>query len=205
MKTLLYIVLFCGLIGVVSCSKSDSEQKDTHKLSDEIILDSISVDQFKSLLDKAVSDNDTSDIQKLLGLAQSTYQKISLRNDAEAENYAQQIKDIISNEPYLDNLISNKNNFFFKFNNADFEEDQPTTVNEDESDQPDEEAMQESNIDTEFPDNITEEQTTIHNTTDKKSSEVKKNDDKKSTSNSTTSQPKDRVKNSFDKPSEKNN
>ncbi len=210
MRTLLYIALFCGLLGTFSCSNSDSEQKNTHKLSDEIILDSISVDEFKSLLDKAISDNDTADIQKLLGLAQSTYQKISLRNDAEAENFAQQVKAIIANEPYLDNLITNKNNFFFKFNNADFEEDKPETDNDSKDEQP----VVEENVDENIDDiNLlenTEDQNAAHNEADKKSSDkkstdTKKSEDKKASSATTQSQPKDRVKNSFDKPSEKNN
>lgn len=201
MKSLLYIALAALALGAFSCSKSESSQKDTHKLSDEVILDSISIDEFKSLMEKAISDNDTADIQKLLGLAQNTYQKISVRNDAEAENFAQQVKAVILNEPYLDNLISNKANFFFKFNNAVFDtpEELPKDV---------EERNMEQTGPTEEVDVVGDEEITdVSNTgasaqkeIEKKAAEPKKNEEKKSSTDANASQAlKDRVKSSFEK------
>ena len=124
MLKLVYFILLAILIGFASCSRNGNLQKDSHKLTDEIVLDSISVEEFEKLLSKAVSENDTADIQKLLALAQSTYQKLRVSNASDADGYASRIKSIILNEPFLDNLLTNKENFFFKFNNDDFEEEE---------------------------------------------------------------------------------
>lgn len=204
MKSLLYTAIILFIFGAFSCSKNNNAQKDSHKLSDEIVMDSISIDDFKTLMNKAVSENDTSDIQKLLGLAQSTYQKIALRNDAEAENFAQQVKATILSEPYLDNLITNKDNFFFKFNNSAFEERQDTN-NEKQK-------FQEQNLE-DYEEILTEEelkqindgQTPTQSEPEMKSVEAKKTDDKKATPEANASQPKDRVKSSFEKTTAKSN
>ena len=204
MKSLLYTAIILFIFGAFSCSKNKNAQKDSHKLSDEIVMDSISIDDFKTLMNKAVSENDTSDIQKLLGLAQSTYQKIALRNDAEAENFAQQVKATILSEPYLDNLITNKDNFFFKFNNNAFEERQDTNNEEQE--------LREQNLE-DYEEILTEEelkeindgQTPTQSEPEKKSVEAKKTDDKKATPETNASQPKDRVKSSFEKTTAKSN
>lgn len=200
MKSLLYFALTVLAMGVFSCSKSDSAQKGTHKLSDEVILDSISIYEFKSLIEKAISDNDTADIQKLLGLAQNTYQKISLRNDAEAENFAQQVKSVILNEPYLDNLISNKANFFFKFNNAAFDEPEEQQKDEKESDL--EQITPSGDDNGALVEDITEASSTgapVQKDIGKKAAEPKKNDEKKSAADANVIQsPKERVKSSFE-------
>lgn len=199
MKSLLYFALTALAMGIFSCSKSDSAQKDTHKLTDEVILDSISIEEFKSLIEKAISDNDTADIQKLLGLAQSTYQKISVRNDAEAENFAQQVKAVILNEPYLDNLISNKANFFFKFNNAAFDEPEEQQKDQNESDS---EQMTPSGDENGETEDVTEESnlgTSAQKEIEKKAVEPKKNDEKKSSAEANVIQaPRERVKSSFE-------
>lgn len=204
MKSLLYTAILLFICGAFSCSKNKNAQKDSHKLSDEIVMDSISIDDFKTLMDKAVSENDTSDIQKLLGLAQSTYQKISLRNDAEAENFAQQVKAVILGEPYLDNLITNKDNFFFKFNNNAFEERPDTDREEQELREQNLEDYEEVLTDDELQE-INEGKIPTQSDPEKKSAETKKADDKKTTPEATAAQPKDRVKNSFEKTTTKNN
>lgn len=204
MKSLLYTAILLFIFGAFSCSKNKNAQKDSHKLSDEIVMDSISIDDFKTLMDKAVSENDTSDIQKLLGLAQSTYQKISLRNDAEAENFAQQVKAVILGEPYLDNLITNKDNFFFKFNNNAFEERPDTDREEQESREQNLEDYEEALTEQELQE-INEGKIPTQSESEKKPAETKKVDDKKTTPEATAAQPKDRVKNSFEKTTTKNN
>lgn len=201
MKSLLYIALVALAFGAFSCSKSESSQKDTHKLSDEVILDSISIDEFKSMMEKAISDNDTADIQKLLGLAQNTYQKISVRNDAEAENFAQQVKDVILNEPYLDNLISNKANFFFKFNNVAFDTPEEQSKDEEESNMEQTSPTEDATVvgDEEITD-VSNTGASAQKEIEKKAAEPKKNDEKKNSTDANASQAlKDRVKSSFEK------
>ena len=201
-----YILLFVG-VGALSCSRGDNQKRDTHKLSDEIVLDSISVDDFEKLMSSAISANDTADIQKLLGLAQSTYQKLRVTNAAEADNYAQRIKSIILGEPFLDNLLANKENFFFKFNNDDFETD------DEKEEEPEVEENENDSIDAAVPhdDPAVQAEEKNVNATDKpespdnnKANIPAKNEQKSSTSSSPVPPPPSkRVQQSFKKPADK--
>ncbi|MDO4510824.1 MAG: hypothetical protein Q4B68_03280 [Bacteroidales bacterium] len=200
MKTLHFALIFAALLVAVGCKRGNNEVGNAHKLSDEIVLDSISVDDFKSLMDKAISQNDTADIQKLLGLAQSTYQKMAIKNSAEADAFAQQVNAYLLNEPFLDNLITNKDNFFFKFNNEAYEEDEPRDYTEEDTTRRRSEEVDDEVI-------LVEEVNEIPSETPASQSPVpeapKKTDDKKSGSTgSVPPLPKDRVKNSFDRPTE---
>lgn len=199
MRTLLYTAFILFVLATFSCSRNGNEQKDAHKLTDEIVLDSISFEEFSNLMDRAISENDTANIQKLLGLAQSTYQKIAIRNEAEAENFAHQVNGYLGGQPYLDNLLTNKDNFFFKFNNNDFDEDEDK--NKEENDSIDEKKHRHNDEIDEDEDIIVSdpEQTNASSPeSEKASTEGKKNEEKKNNSNSEVTKPRERVKNSFD-------
>lgn len=199
MRTLLYTAFILFVVATFSCSRNGNDQKDAHKLTDEIVLDSISFEEFSNLMDKAISANDTSDIQKLLGLAQSTYQKIAMRNEAEAENFAHQVNGYLGGQPYLDNLLTNKDNFFFKFNNNDFDEDEDKEENDSIDDK---KHRHNDEIDEDEDEDIIvndPEQTNVSSPEpEKASTEGKKNEEKKNNSNSEVTKPRERVKNSFD-------
>lgn len=198
MFKLIYLILLAILFGFAACSRNGNLQKDSHKLTDEIVLDSISVEDFEKLIHKAISDNDTADIQKLLGLAQSTYQKLRVCNASEADNYASRIKSILLNEPFLDNLLTNKENFFFKFNNDDFEQE--------EDEQEEEENNEVDSIEQDpvrKPDVIIEEPT-VNPVETPTVTEPSKSDHKSSNAtNAVPPPPNARVKKSFEKPSNK--
>ncbi|MGM9869233.1 MAG: hypothetical protein ACI30R_06370 [Sodaliphilus sp.] len=196
MIKLFYFILLALVIGLFSCSRNGDSQKDLHKLTDEIVLDSISVDDFEKLLSKAVSENDTADIQKLLGLAQSTYQKLRIKNASEADSYASRIKSIILNEPFLDNLLTNKENFFFKFNNDDFEQEEDNQDEEEEREEVDSVAEET----TTHPDVLNNEPTDNPVETPQVNDPTKSEHKSHSSANAVPPPPNARVKKSFEKP-----
>lgn len=101
------------MLTMSACKDKGEKNTNTTFSNQEIVTDSITIEQFQSQVDQCIAKRDTAKLQQLIGLSQTTYQKIAAVNQSEADAYASKVREIVNSDsrlaemiPHIDKLVA---------------------------------------------------------------------------------------------------
>lgn len=113
MRKKIMLMAIATMLTMSACK--DQGEKNTNKTlsNQEIVTDSITIEQFQGQIEQCIAKKDTAKLQQLIGLSQTTYQKIAAVNQSEADAYASKVREIVNSDsrlaemiPHIDKLVA---------------------------------------------------------------------------------------------------